>query len=132
MKRALVAVALVAFTSLGVAAQERLRVPVSKGVRALSAPATGGAILSFRARGTTTVDLKGTELMPNASVVLKVESRPGFVEIDINRGDIKGLGPASRFGRDFLTYVLWVVSVDGAATNIGEITFEAGLPRARR
>jgi len=130
VKKILVAAVLVAFASLGLAAQERLRVPVSKGVRALSAPATGGAILSFRARGTTTVDLKGTPLMPNASVVLKVESRPGFVEIDINRGDIKGLGPASRFGRDFLTYVLWVVSVDGAATNIGEITFGTGAAAA--
>ncbi len=130
MKKTLVAAMLVAFASLGLAAQERVRVPVSKGVRALSAPATGGAILSFRARGTTVVDLKGTELMPNASVVLKVESRPGFVEIDINRGDIKGLEPASRFGRDFLTYVLWVVSVDGAATNIGEITFGTGAASA--
>ncbi len=128
MKRILVALVLVVVAALGLAAQERLRVPVSKGVRQLSAPATGGAILSFRARGTTTVDLKGPPLMPNASVVLKVESRPGFVEIDINRGDIKGLSPASRFGRDFLTYVLWVVSVDGAATNIGEITFEASAP----
>ncbi|MGH9788446.1 MAG: OmpA family protein [Candidatus Acidiferrales bacterium] len=130
MKRALVAAALVALSGFGLDAQERPRIPVSKGVRALSAPATGGAILSFRARGTTVVDLKGTELMPNASVVLKVESRPGFVEIDINRGDIKGLQPASRFGRDFLTYVLWVVSVDGAATNIGEITFGAGAASA--
>jgi outer membrane protein OmpA-like peptidoglycan-associated protein len=128
VKKTVVAVVLVVAASLGLTAQERLRVPVSKGVRQLSAPATGGAILSFRARGTTTVELKGTQLMPNTSVVLKVESRPGFVEIDINRGDIKGLGPASRFGRDFLTYVLWVVSVDGAATNIGEITFEAGAP----
>ncbi|HXE75869.1 MAG TPA: OmpA family protein [Candidatus Xenobia bacterium] len=99
-----------------------------RGLRAITVPAPGGAILSFRPRGTTVVELRGTERMPNASVTLKVESRPGFVEIDINRGDIKGLEPASRFGRDFLTYVLWVVSVDGAATNVGEITFEAGAP----
>jgi outer membrane protein OmpA-like peptidoglycan-associated protein len=130
VKRTLAAVGLVVAFGSGLGAQERPRVPVSKGVRQLSAPATGGAILSFRARGTTTVELKGTPLAPQASVVLKVESRPGFVEIDINRGDIKGLGPAIRYGRDFLTYVLWVVSVDGAATNIGEITFGTGAAAA--
>jgi hypothetical protein len=31
-------------------------------------------------------------------------------------------------GKDFLTYVLWAVSVDGKASNLGEITFDGDRP----
>lgn len=128
MKKAQAVVLGLLAAAWGLGAQEAGRPPLPKGVQALEVRSLGGAILSFRPRGTTTVELTGTKRMPGASVRLKVESRPGFVEIDINRGDIRGLAPASRFGRDFLTYVLWVVSVDGAAMNIGEITFDEGQP----
>src|SRR5260370_35113109 len=39
--------------------------------------------------------------------------RPGFVETDINRGNITGLQLRQKFGRHFLTYVLWTLSDDG-------------------
>ncbi|MFQ5816566.1 MAG: OmpA family protein [Terriglobia bacterium] len=98
-------------------------------LQAIEVTEAGGQILSFRhLAGTTVVEMQGTKIEPQASTRLKVESRRGFIEIDINRGDIKGLPPARRFGRDFLTYVLWAVSADGAAMNLGEITFERGRP----
>ena len=84
-----------------------------------------GQILSYRHLATPTeVHMRGTRLAPDARVKLKIGSRPGFVELDINRGGITGLTPAHRFGKDFLTYVLWAVSVDGRASNLGEITFD--------
>jgi hypothetical protein len=86
-------------------------------------------ILSYRhLAGSTEVHMRGTRLAPEAQVKLKIGSRPGFVELDINRGGISGLQPANRFGKDFLTYVLWAVSVDGKASNLGEITFEGERP----
>jgi hypothetical protein len=89
----------------------------------LSAP--DGQILSYRhLAGSTEVYMRGTRLAPQARIKLKIGSRPGFVELDINRGGIDGLMPAWKLGRDFLTYVLWAVSVDGKASNLGEITFE--------
>lgn len=98
-------------------------------LQAVEVSDAGGQILSFRhLSGTTVVDMKGTRREPAATTRLKVESRPGFLEIDINRGDIKALEPATKFGRDFLTYVLWAVSVDGAAMNLGEITFDRSGP----
>lgn len=98
-------------------------------IQAIEVAEPGGQILSFRhLSGTTEVLLKGTKVEPGASTRLKVESRPGFLEIDINRGEIKGLQPARRFGKDFHTYVLWAVSVDGAAANLGEITFDQTGP----
>ena len=88
-----------------------------------------GQILSYRhLAGSTEVVMRGTGLAPKAQVKLKIGSRPGFVELDINRGGISGLEPAPRLGKDFLTYVLWVVSVDGKASNLGEITFEGERP----
>jgi hypothetical protein len=84
-----------------------------------------GQILSYRhLAGSTEVMMRGSNAAPNARVVLKVGSRPGFVELDINRGGITGLRRAHTLGRDYLTYVLWAVSVDGRASNLGEITFE--------
>ena len=88
-----------------------------------------GQILSYRhLAGSTEVHMRGTRLAPAAQVKLKIGSRPGFVELDINRGGISGLSPAHRLGKDFLTYVLWAVSVDGKASNLGEITFEGDRP----
>lgn len=88
-----------------------------------------GQILSYRYQaGATEVRLQGTSLVPKAHIKLKIGSRPGFVELDINRGVISGLEPAQRFGKDFLTYVLWAVSVDGRAANLGEITFNGQNP----
>lgn len=98
-------------------------------IQAIEVKDPGGQILSFRhLSGTTVVEMRGTKFEPGASTRLKIESRPGFLEIDINRGEIKGLHPARKFGRDFLTYVLWAVSVDGEAMNLGEITFDATGP----
>ena len=89
----------------------------------------GGQILSYRYQaGATDVRLQGTRRAPNARIRLKIGSRPGFVELDINRGLISGMQPAQAFGKDFLTYVLWAVSVDGRAANLGEITFDGTNP----
>ena len=76
----------------------------------------------------------GTNLAREARLKLKIQGasgssslffirkrHPGFVEIDINRGNISGLQPPQQFGKDFLTYVLWAVSGDGKASNLGEI-----------
>ena len=90
-----------------------------------------GQILSYRhLAASTEVYMRGTRLAPDARVKLKIGSRPGFVELDINRGGITGLKPAFHLGKDYLTYVLWAVSIDGRASNLGEITFdrEAAIP----
>lgn len=125
---ALASTALLALSS-SLLAQGSRRAPRPAALQAIEVAEPGGQILSFRhLSGTTGVEMKGTAREPEATVRLKVESRPGFLEIDINRGDIKGLAPASKFGRDFLTYVMWAVSVDGEAMNLGEVTFDRGRP----
>ncbi len=108
-------------------AQETQQVTAAAEIRSVEVDEPGGQILSFRhLADSTVVQMKGARIEPTASIKMKVESRAGFVEIDINRGDIQGLQPARRFGEDYLTYVLWAVSVDGKASNLGEITFRNG------
>ena len=110
-------------------AQETQKVPDTAEIRSIEVDEPGGQIMSFRhLAGSTVVQMNGTRIEPTASIKMKVESRPGFLEIDINRGDIRELQPARRFGEDYLTYVLWAVSVDGKASNLGEITFRDGRP----
>ncbi len=112
-----------------VCAQAQKAAPPSPTLQAVEVKEPGGQILGFRhLSGSTEVEMRGTKLMPQAATQMKIGSRPGFSEIDINRGAIRGLEPARRFGKDFLTYVLWAVTVDGAAMNLGEITFDATGP----
>jgi|GEM_PF-2520967 len=81
-------------------------------------------ILSFPHRsGATVVEMQGTALASQASGRMKVESKAGYIEIDINRNEIGGLPRAVRWGQDFFTYVFWAVSVDGRTQNLGEILF---------
>ncbi len=70
--------------------------------------------------GSTKVDMKGTELMPQANGWAKVEikSKAGRTNLEVQ---IKDLRPPSTLGAEFLTYVLWVVTPEGRTGNTGEI-----------
>jgi outer membrane protein OmpA-like peptidoglycan-associated protein len=81
----------------------------SKSVRAVGYQIGGGS---------TKVDLKATELIPQARGEAKVEAKSGITTIEV---EVNGLGSPSRIGTEFLTYVLWVVSPDGRSSNVGEI-----------
>ena len=66
----------------------------------------------------TKVDFRGTVLLPDSKGEATVQARPGRTEIDAK---FEKLPAPSRFGREYLTYVLWAVSPDGGSYNIGEI-----------
>ena len=42
----------------------------------------------------------------------------GYIQVDAR---FERLQPATQFGREYLTYVLWAVTPEGRATNLGEI-----------
>ena len=77
-------------------------------------------------KGSTKIDFRGTALLPAASGVAKVKSGPHGTSIDAS---FKNLAPASSFGGEFLTYVLWAVSTEGRATNLGELALKKGKCR---
>lgn len=71
--------------------------------------------------GPTKIDFAGTVLLPLAKGDAKVESKRGAIRI---QAQFEKLQPASRFGPEFLTYVLWAVSPEGRADNLGEVQLE--------
>ena len=75
--------------------------------------------VNYRHRGgSTTVDIKGTSLMPEVTGKAKVDSKAGRLQVNV---ELSKLGPASRVDRQFLTYVLWAITPEGRAQNLGEI-----------
>jgi outer membrane protein OmpA-like peptidoglycan-associated protein len=81
--------------------------------------------INYRHRaGATKVDFRGTAIMPSARGEAKVESKKGYIEIEVEFDDISG--PASQFGREYLTYVMWAITPEGRATNLGELILSDG------
>lgn len=68
--------------------------------------------------GSTTIDFRGTELLPRARGEAKVESKQGYIEIEVEFDDLK---PATAFGVEYLTYVMWAITPEGRTSNLGEV-----------
>jgi outer membrane protein OmpA-like peptidoglycan-associated protein len=73
--------------------------------------------------GMTKVDFQGTSLLERASGEAKVEGKKTNLAIDAKFQNIED---ATKFGLEYLTYVLWAVSPEGRAVNLGELTLEHG------
>jgi outer membrane protein OmpA-like peptidoglycan-associated protein len=70
-----------------------------------------------RGRGTK-LDFAGTDLMSSASGEAKVESKRGSIAIE---AEFNNLDRPTSFGSEYLTYVLWAISPEGRAVNLGEV-----------
>jgi len=68
--------------------------------------------------GASRLDFAGTDLMPSANGEAKVNSRRGSIEIDAEFGSLR---EPTTFGTEYLTYVLWAISPEGRALNLGEV-----------
>jgi outer membrane protein OmpA-like peptidoglycan-associated protein len=80
------------------------------------------AAINYRPRsGKTKVDLVGTPLLPDARGEAEVSGEKGYIEIDAR---VEKMQPATRFGREYLTYVLWAITPEGRAKNLGEIQID--------
>ena len=61
--------------------------------------------------------------MPGATGEAKVESKQGVIKIN---ADMQKLEPATKFGPEYLTYVMWAITPEGRATNVGEVLLNGG------
>jgi len=68
--------------------------------------------------GATKLDFAGTDLMPSANGQAKVESKKGYIEIEVEFGNLQ---KPTTFGNEYLTYILWAISPEGRAVNLGEV-----------
>ena len=74
--------------------------------------------VNYRQRASTRIGFVGSALMPRANGEAKISTGGGRIEID---AQFAGVGPANQFGAEYLTYVLWAVSPEGRASNLGEV-----------
>src|SRR5215472_14786927 len=97
------------------------QIPAAAATTTRSVSRTTKAV-NYRLRsGAVEVDLRGTELMANAVGQAKVEGKKSSVEIDAK---FENLDDPTRFGLEYLTYVLWAVSPQGKAIKIGELVLD--------
>ena len=75
--------------------------------------------INYRHRGgSTKVNFEGTALLPRAHGDAKVQSKQGTIDVE---AEFRNLEPATKFGPEYLTYVLWAISPEGRAVNLGEV-----------
>ena len=80
--------------------------------------------VNYRSRGDSTkVDFQGTSLLPGATGRAEVHARSGRLDIESH---FEHLRPASMFGQEYLTYVLWAISPEGRPNNLGELLLDNG------
>ncbi len=117
----LMLVAALSFTTLRANAQAQ-----STPTAVAAAPAvsrTAKAITFRRGTGRIKVPLRGSGLMPQGVGEASVENKGNRVEIDAK---FQNMEDATKFGFEYLTYVLWAVSPEGRAVNLGELQLKNG------
>ena len=72
-------------------------------------------------RGPTKVDFRGTVLLPQAKGDAVVESKAGRTEIEAR---VEKVHPPTRYGAEYLTYVLWAITPEGHPKNLGEVLID--------
>jgi len=68
--------------------------------------------------GSTKIDFEGTDLMAGAMGEAKVDSHRGAMEI---KAEFWNIQKPTTFGGEYLTYVMWAISPEGRAVNLGEV-----------
>ena len=73
--------------------------------------------------GAVKTEFQGSSIMPSATGEAKVEGKKNNIEVDAK---FQGLEDSTKFGLEYLTYVLWAVSPQGRAMNLGELALDHG------
>lgn len=75
--------------------------------------------INYRHHGAATkLDFRGTDLMPAANGEASIKSNRGSIAIEAEFGELQ---KPTAFGSEYLTYVLWAISPEGSAVNLGEV-----------
>jgi outer membrane protein OmpA-like peptidoglycan-associated protein len=79
--------------------------------------------IHYRQGSNVKIAFQATDLLRGASGEAKVEGKKASITVDAK---FQGLDDASKFGLEYLTYVLWAVSPQGRAESLGELVVEHG------
>ena len=72
-------------------------------------------------RGDTRINFAGTALLPKANGWASITGEKGYIKIDARFDNLEAPG---RYGAEYLTYVLWAITPEGRATNLGEVQYD--------
>ena len=72
-------------------------------------------------RGDTRINFAGTALLPKAKGWASITGEKGYIKIDAKFDELE---PPGRYGVEYLTYVLWAITPEGRASNLGEIQYD--------
>ena len=95
--------------------------PGTQGINTLTSTRES-LLVTYEEGATVVVELEGTSRLPGGEGRAEVRRRPGVTEINIRLDKMK---PATLCGGDFSTYVLWSVSREGLAVNVGEFILDS-------
>ena len=116
MKKIAVAVGLLyGCTVLGYS-QEQAATPASVININIKISRTAQAV-SYPNNTSSTIDFTGTPLLPFAKGQAKVDNKKGVITI---QAELQKMSSATQLGPEFLTYVLWAITPEGRARNLGE------------
>lgn len=79
---------------------------------------TTKAINYHHREGSTSLTLMGSSLAPRGKGMVKVDSKTGATKVDAS---IEKMPPASAIAEGCLTYVMWAITPEGRAENMGEL-----------
>ena len=77
--------------------------------------------VNYATKGSTSIDFLGTALMPRATGQAKIGNSKGSVQIE---AQFKDMPEPTTFGSIYLVYVLWAITPEGRATNLGQLVYK--------
>ncbi len=113
-----------AFLSMSLGNTARARNNTAQNQPTYHVTMTPGTIVTINYQhrsGSTTIGFQGSPLLPFAKGQAKVNGKVGRIQIN---AQFSKLEPAQKFGNEYLTYVLWAITPEGKANNLGEILLD--------
>ena len=77
--------------------------------------------INYQNRTKTEIGFQGSPLIPLAKGEGDVQSKNGRIAVDAK---FYNLEPPQKFGAEYLTYVLWAITPEGKANNLGELLLD--------
>jgi len=74
--------------------------------------------IDYRQGAKSDVAMKGSDQMPDISGKAEVDTKSTPTQLKV---EVEHLKPASSFGLEYLTYVVWAISPEGVPSNLGEL-----------
>jgi len=100
----------------------RTQVAAAQGPTLGGAPTRSVKVFDYQSLNfPASIELRGTALLPAAQGTANFTGKVGDLDFT---AVFTGLPPASKFGAEYLTYVLWAVTPEGRPVNVAEIIVE--------